>query len=235
MAFFDPQAINVIIIIHAIFGSMALISGPGAMIAMKGGSAHRAFGKLFFYTMMITAVLALIISNLPGHHNFFLFLMGIFSIYMVSTGYRYLYLESIHKGQKPTVIDWILTLGMALFGLLLFTGGIAQCLGLWLMIGDRSFGIVLIVFGGLSLLMVRQDLKAYRGKVQYRNHWLFMHISRMIGANIAAFTAFLVVNNKIVPGIFAWLLPTAIGIPIIFYWINKQKKVRGMKIVPKAS
>jgi uncharacterized membrane protein len=230
----NAQISTILIIIHAIFGGIALLSGPGALMVLKGGRAHRTFGKIFFYAMMCTSVLALIISNLPGHKNLFLFLIGIFSIYMVSTGYRYLSLDKLHLGQKPELIDWILTLAMALFGLILFIGGIMQFWGVWVLMYNSSFGIVMIVFGSFSLLMVREDLNGYRGKVQYKNHRLLMHIGRMVGANIAAFTAFLVVNNKILPNILAWLLPTFVGLPIAIYWSNKQKKIKGMKIEPKS-
>jgi uncharacterized membrane protein len=230
----DPQTISLLIIFHAIAGSIALFAGPGALIAMKGGRVHRTFGKLFFITMLITGGLALLISNLPGHKNFFLFTIGIFSIYMVSSGYRYLSLDNLHKGQKPLAIDWILTCVMALFSLVLIGGGIIQLLGLYTLMYNQSFGIVLVVFGFFSAAMVRQDINGFRGKVEYRNHFILVHISRMIGANIAAFTAFLVVNNhNILPAVVAWLLPTAIGIPISMYWQKKQKSLNGMKLEKK--
>jgi uncharacterized membrane protein len=233
MLFLDPQFVSALIIIHAVFGGIALVAGPAAMMAMKGGRVHRAFGKLFFYTMAITSILALVISNFPGHKNLFLFLVGIFTIYMICTGYRFLSLDNLHKGQKPEIVDWMLTIGMGLFGTAFLLIGIAQLSGLWILVGERSFGIVMVVFASISILMVRQDINSYMGKVRYRNHWILIHLSRMLGANIAAFTAFLVVNNKLLPGIVAWLLPTVIGVPLIFYWTNKQKNLRGMKIEPK--
>jgi uncharacterized membrane protein len=229
------QGISLLIAIHAVCGGVALLCGPGALIAMKGGRLHRGFGIGFFYSMMLTSVLALIISNLPDHKNFFLFMIGIFSIYMISSGLRYLSLRKLYKGQSPETIDWILTLLMLLFGSILFIGGIIQLVGLYSIMGNNYFGIVMIVFGAISLSMVRQDIRNYSGNIKYRNQYLQMHIIRMVGANIAAFTAFLVVNNhSILPNLVAWLLPTAIGAPIISYWVNKQKKVQGAKIERKS-
>jgi hypothetical protein len=213
---------------------VALITGPGALLSMKGGRTHRMFGKLFFIFMIITGILALVVSNLPGHKNFFLFSVGIFSLYMVSSGYRYLALDNLHKGQKPEIIDWLLTIAMAIFGFVLFIGGILQLCKIYsLGFGNNWFGIVLMVFGFLGLMMVKDDLKNYRGKVEFRNQFILMHITRMVGANIAAFTAFMVVNNAILPPIVAWLSPTVVGIPIIIYWKRKQEKIPGMKIQPK--
>jgi hypothetical protein len=53
------------------------------------------------------------------HRNDFLFVIGIFTIYMVSTGWRYLYLKDIANGQKPLLIDWIIV-GFMILGALVF-------------------------------------------------------------------------------------------------------------------
>jgi len=71
--------------------------------------------------------------------------------------------------------------------------------------------------------MVYQDFRNYKSQNSIKNFWLLVHIQRMIGSYIAAATAFLVVNNTILPGIVAWLLPTVILVPLIFKWSNKYK------------
>ena len=45
----------------------------------------------------------------------------------------------------------------------------------------------------------------------------------MMGSYIAAMTAFIVVNNTILPEIVAWLLPTVIVTPLIIKWSRKYK------------
>jgi hypothetical protein len=50
---------------------------------------------------------------------------------------------------------------------------------------------------------------------------MLCHLQRMIGSFIAALTAFLVVNNNILPGIVAWLLPTIILVPVIILLSQK--------------
>ena len=44
----------------------------------------------------------------------------------------------------------------------------------------------------------------------------------MTGGYIAAFTAFVVVN-QILPGVYGWLTPTALGTIYIMYWNKKIK------------
>ncbi|MGK0380206.1 MAG: putative membrane protein, partial [Patiriisocius sp.] len=77
----------ILIYIHAGFGGLALIFGSLAIVFKKGSKKHRASGKYFFHSMIISAVIALLIACLPGHHSPFLFSIGLFSLYFLITGY----------------------------------------------------------------------------------------------------------------------------------------------------
>jgi hypothetical protein len=82
---------------------------------------------------------------------------------------------------------------------------------------------VFIVFGLIGLRMVRADFKNFRGNSNVANVWLIAHIQRMIGTYVAALTAFLVVNNNVIPAYIAWLLPTVVMLPLIVRWVRKYK------------
>jgi hypothetical protein len=164
--------------------------------------------------MLINGFSGFIMSGI--HWNPFLLVVAVFSIYMVGTGQRFLSLKKLDKGQKPKAIDWILTITMILFALFFIVYGVS------LLINHINFGIVLLVFGMISILMARKDISVYKGNVKEKNYWLLIHIQRMIGAYIAALTAFIVVNNHFLPGIIGWLLPTVIFTPLIFYWSRKN-------------
>jgi hypothetical protein len=77
------------------------------------------------------------------------------------------------------------------------------------------FGVVFMVFGAGALFFVYQDVQHFRGKAKIKNYYLTTHLQRMIGSYIAALTAFLVVNNTILPGVLAWLLPSMVLVPVI--------------------
>jgi uncharacterized membrane protein len=206
---------TILLVIHIVAGSIGLFTGTLNIIRKKGDTQHKNVGKFFLYGMLINGFSGMIMSLI--HINYFLFIIGVFSVYMVATGQRYLSLKRLGKDQKPKIIDWILTISMFVFALIFIV------FGAYLIINGANFGIVLIVFGIISVLMVKKDVANYQGKISEKNFWLLIHLQRMIGSYIAATTAFLVVNNTILPGVVAWLLPTVILTPLIVKWSRKYK------------
>ena len=131
---------------------------------------------------------------------------------MLLTGKRYLQKKSTADVQNA---DWLLT------GLMMVAGLAFVVYGGLLFYQKSSFGTVLFVFGIISLLFVRQDYINFTGKSPIKNYFLVTHIGRMMGSYIASATAFLVVNNTILPGVVAWLLPTVCVVPLIVMWSRR--------------
>jgi hypothetical protein len=148
------------------------------------------------------------------HGNIFLFIVGIFTTYMLLSGTRYLKIKSI---SDIHFADWTLAITITLFGL-----GFVS-LGSYILLYQDFFGIVLLVFGGICWMFALQDFKNFRNKSKVKNFWLMTHIQRMTGSYIASATAFLVVNNTILLGVISWLLPTAILTPLIVIWVRKYQ------------
>lgn len=216
------SAFKILLIIHIIAGSIGLFTGTINIIRKKGDNPHRLVGKFFFYGMIINAVVGFTMSIL--HDNLFLLIIAVFSFYLTASGQRFLSLKKLDKGQKPKIIDWMLTIMMLLFALFFIVYGIA------LLLNDNNFGIVLLVFGLISILMAKSDISVYRGKIKFKNYWLLLHIQRMTAGYIAALTAFLVVNNNYLPPVVAWLAPTIIVTPLIFYWSKKNAVKKPIQI-----
>jgi hypothetical protein len=146
------------------------------------------------------------------HPNYFLFIISVFTAYMLLTGKRYL----THKTLNTVgIYDWALTIIMALFGSAFIVFGSIN------LFNGSTFGVVFLVFGVISLLFVRQDWINFKGKSTIRNFFLTTHIQRMMGSYIASVTAFLVVNNEILPPVFVWLLPTVVIAPLITIWTRR--------------
>lgn len=217
--------VRILVLVHVFLGSIAILAGPVAAIAKKGEKIHRISGKVFAWSMILTAILALVISCWPGHRSLFLFSIGVFGLYLVASGYRVLKIKKLGKGQKPAILDWVLSLVMGIFGTAMLVYG--ACL---LFNGAQS-GIILLVFGSLGAMLLVGDLKMYLRSPDDPRFWLFQHINKMNGGLITAFTALLVNNNTFIPGFLAWLLPTLLGVLLGTYWNRKYKgKAKGRKV-----
>lgn len=214
-----PESIiRFFIYLHAGLGGIALLSGTLAMIFQKGKNAHKKSGKVFFICLLISAVIAIIISLLPNHYNPFLLSIGIFSLYLLLSGYRALrYKRKDFKlGIDKLIASIMLITGLAMILLPLISSG--------------KLNIVLSIFGGIGLFSAIRDLLIFNKKEAMRKSWLRLHLGNMMGAYIASFTAFLVVNN-VLPNLISWLGPTVIGTFFIIYWNRKLRK--GIKLNSK--
>ena len=81
------QIAQILIKIHVLFAGIALVSGMIALVVKKGSFFHKKAGKIFFYSMLLSAFFAMIISLLPNHKSPFLFSIGIFSSFFILTGF----------------------------------------------------------------------------------------------------------------------------------------------------
>ncbi len=201
-----------LLFIHIAFGSLSLLFGTYILSTKKGGKKHKTIGTAYFFAMLTTAIVALPLSYI--HPNYFLFIISVFTSYMLLSGRRYIRKTST---ENIKVFDWLLSIVMLIFALL-FIG-----LGVFYILKGNFFGIVFVVFGSIGLLFVYQDYINFNGKSNIKNFGLTTHLQRMIGSYVASVTAFLVVNNKILPAIVAWLLPTLIIVPLIIKWTRKYK------------
>jgi hypothetical protein len=208
------------LIIHASAGGFALLSGLIAIFTKKGRKAHIRSGQIYFWSMFTVIITGLIVGWY--RNNLFLQAIAIFSFYMAFTGKRVLRNK---KEITPKAIDWFVNilgisvaLSMVFFGIMVL-----------LKVGFAGIAPMLLVFGLLLLAMTVGDLRKMITKKFVKNAWLFDHISRMSGSFIATSTAFLLVNVSFDPAWVMWLLPTAIGTPLIFKVTSKWKK----KLEPK--
>ena len=202
--------------IHICAGMLALVLAPAAMLTVKGGRAHRRWGKIYFWSMAVVASTAVILAL--WRPQIFLALLAVFSFYMAFAGYRVLTRKHPDQGQGAVAIDWaaaLLTLGASAALAIL---GIIRPGPSW-----QRLGFVPAVFGVLGMLLAGLDIRKFVRPPAERNAWWFAHMGGMLGSYIAAVSAFSVVNFTFLPTAVRWLWPTAIGIPLISAWITYYK------------
>jgi uncharacterized membrane protein len=213
-----------ILLIHVILGSIGLLLGIVILALRKGDKTHKKLGRIFAVAMLSSSFLSFILSIM--HPNIFLFCIGILTIHLVASGWRYLLLKNLDNGQKPAIIDWFL------FGFMIVFTLIFLYLGINTLLHDNMFGIAPLAFAFLGFKNVMNDYKIYFGKITIKNYWLTTHLERMSGAIIASFTAFLVNAVGKYLGQFdfmenfsfiTWILPGIIIIPFIVKWKRKYE------------
>ncbi len=204
-----------ILTFHILSGFISLIIGTIVLIRKKGDVIHKKLGKVFTFAMVSTGLCSFYLSY--KHPNLFLFIVGIFTIYLSISGYRMIHLNKAYLGQKPQIGDAFLTILMLISSIIFFYIGCKHVLA------KQIFGVIYFLFGSVSMLLCYVDNKAYSGKVTDKLYGLKNHIGRMTGAYISAFTAFIVVNNTFLPNVLAWSLPGIIGGIFIGRTLRKLK------------
>jgi len=196
--------------LHIAAGFTGFFVAPVAMWVRKGGVAHRRWGQVFFWAMVVAGTSAVALASFKGLT--FLLLTGIFSLYLAGFGYRSLYLKHLGHGQRATLLDW---LGVGA-GLLIFGGT--------LLYGVQGGVVPSIVFGGIGVMLTGRQLWSYRQVAPPApGQWLLNHISGFVGAYIAAVSAFSATSLTFIPWPVNFLWPTLLLVPPMV-WVQRRYK-----------
>ena len=200
---------GILLSIHILAGSVALLCAASALLTEKGKKFHVLIGKAYFWSMVIIFLTAIPMSIITG--NVFLFLVAIFSFYLAFSGMRF----AKNRTGVPTRVDLIAVNFMLLSGV-----------GMWILaiiffIDNNSQYITLIVFGFLALFLGYGDFQTFKNQTAIGKERIAKHLTNMMGGTIAVVTAVLVVNPPSNPEWVWWILPTVLITPIIFWWNKK--------------
>jgi uncharacterized membrane protein len=205
------HTIKILIYIHAFFGGMGLMTGIGSIIVKKGGLVHKRLGKLFSIGMVVSSIISIPICWMPNHQNIFLFLIGLFTIYLVISGNRAL---AFKTKLKADFTDKLISGSMLFFSVIMIT------IGLYCQFTSIQNGILFTFFGGFGFYMTFKDFIFFKNLSETNKDWLSKHIGKMIGALIASITAFIVAGIGLGNAI-AWMTPSILGTIYIIYWNRK--------------
>jgi hypothetical protein len=200
---------------HVVAGTISLIAAPIALAVVKGGKAHRFWGKIFFCMMtwiFISSVIISIYKSIP-----FLLMLAVFSYYLVVAAYRTLYLKTF-----PYALKWYDWLSVIVGGgfMLYFIGW-----GIYNVILDMGIIAYLsIMFGLGGLYLVTKNILGFIRPPKTKHDWLFRHIGYMTGGLIASVTAFSANVLYFMPGLLQWMWPSLVGVPLIIYWIRTYRR-----------
>jgi hypothetical protein len=216
--------LKMILYVHIAGGSAALLSMFIPMLTRKGGRTHRRAGWVFVAGMATVSVTALLLSGARYFYDprpqaqafaLFLFYIAILTGNAVSAGVRVLRTKTrtgSHTHPWDVGLAALLTataVAMAVYGIvtstMLFTG-----------------------FSVIGLVSGVQGLVYWLRPPQGRMHWWLRHMSAMLGACVAATTAFLVVNAPQAglsrTSLIVWFAPALVGTPATAIWTAYYKR-----------
>ena len=220
--------LRALLYLHIAAGFVGFFVAPAALAVRKGGVAHRRWGLVFFWAMVAAGTTSLLLAglqvlfvSLPAGREValvFLFITGIFSLYLAAFGYRALYLKKLGQGQRPAWVDWLMVVvGLPVFSFFGYYG--------------LRHGIVpAIVFGIAGVVRTGTQLWSYlRAAPPRPGQWLRNHISGFIGAYIAAVSAFSATSLHFIPWPWNFLWPTIIGVPYMLWTQRRYVSRAGLK------
>lgn len=202
--------IQILIMTHVVFGSIALISGAISMITKKGDFLHKKSGTVFYYALLMATIISFIISSMPNHKSPFLFFLGLFTLYFIIGGYRSLRFK---EKNASFWIDKIIAYTILFTGVFMMTYPI---------LFEGKINSILLVFGAVGILFGIVDLLLFQNLNTIKKNWLKIHLSKMISGYVATVTAFIV--NQWNFGIWSWFTPTIFGNIFIVYWLIKLNR-----------
>ena len=203
---------QILLPIHILGGTIALLSAIMAILSEKGKKIHVLSGRTFFCSMLTIFLTAIPMSIITS--NIFLFLIAFFSFYFAFAGIRF----ARNRKGIATTSDWIAV------GLMILSGVGMWTLAAVLFMNNNSMYIPLLVFGFGAIVLGYGDFKSHKNKTAIGKERIVRHLVSMIAGTIAVITAVLVVNVKIEPVWIWWVLPTVLIFPVIIWWRIKVMK-----------
>lgn len=221
----DPLWMRTFLAVHIAAGSAAFVLAPLALLTAKGGKAHRLWGKIYFWSMAVVGLTAIVMA--VYRPILFLALVAVFSFYSAFVAYRVLNQKAAWKGE-PVVrpLDWIAA------GLCFIASAALVILGVIRPALIQNLSIPAIIFGLIGMRISGGAMWGFTHPPREKMFWWYAHLQGMIASYIAAWTAFSVVT--IGPHLprgswWIWILPTAIGVPAIIATTAYYKR----KFTPK--
>ncbi len=172
-------------------------------------------GVVFSISMVGSCILIIPIAWMPNHESLFLFLISLFTIYLVLVGQRALTFKRRSK-RSASKLDLGISSIMLVFSIFM------SLYGLYGLLNPFADNILFLVFGGLGIFLTFKNFLFYKNFKELKIAWLLTHLTHMIAALIASITAFIVAGLKLWT-IMAWILPSIIGTVYIIYWRLKIK------------
>ena len=195
----------ILLAVHIAAGSVSLATAGVALVTAKGGRWHVLAGRIYAVGMTIVFVTAIPLAIFA--ESIFLFLIALFSFYLVFAGWRF----ARNRRRRAHPVDWVAVSAIGITGLGMW------CYAVVLALDSSSQWVTLVVFGGIALALGLVDAKFHRDQPGGPRR-VARHLTNMMAGTIATITAVTVVNVSMEPVWVPWILPTVVITPLIVWW-----------------
>lgn len=204
-----------IMLVHIVGGSVALLSGAGALALRKGGRWHARAGTAFFVAMLIMTLTGAVIAALKPERV--TAVIGLFTAYLVTTAWR----AARRRDGKPGALERA--------ALVVVLGCVAAFLAFGMLALNDPRGRldslpwqVPFVFGSVAVLATAFDLVFIRRGQLDGVQRISRHLWRMCVAMLIATSSFFQGQQDEFPdavrGHAIWYLPVLAVLAALLFW-----------------
>jgi hypothetical protein len=211
-----------ILALHIGGGGLGVLSGGAALVAPKGGRAHRIAGDVFFGAMLTMATIGAAASPFLPAPSLGNVVGGVFTIYLVTTGWL-----AVRRKAAP-----MSRLEIGLIFIPAATALVDLSLAFWTRTqpGGEIQGVpwqAMMVFGGVAALMAGSDLsvllrRGVAGAQRLARHLWRMNVGLLIALGSALsqprITHLLPRQDRTLPVLLA---PVAVILVYMLFWLGK--------------
>jgi hypothetical protein len=228
---------NSIVLLHIVVGSVGLASFWVPVFARKQKGLHTQAGKIFAYAMMVTAISAAaaailtLIDPLATHpetssryaaslraiNGLMLLYLAAITFNAAFAGLRAVRMKRCYGGHRA--LDE------------LFSNGVSFVLAIAvLLVGWQTGSVLMMALSAIGIMGTPGNVRLIMWTAKSPWEWKYQHMGSMLGAGIAAHTAFLVfgagrfVDSSLSNSVLVWLAPTLIGIPATLIWTRYYRR-----------
>lgn len=206
-------------LLHILCGTLAVLAGAVALCVTKGSPRHRLAGRVFGYSMLLTAGLGALLGLLRHEHLLITFYAGGLACYLVASGWLSVRASAATPGWREaslTTLAAAITLGLLLTGVLALRSESGSAYGF-----PAEDYFLLAVMAGIGLV---GDFRLYRRRGVTGHARLARHLWRMcLGLFIATGSLFTGPGARAFPA--AWRESGLLGLPellvatTLLYWL----------------
>jgi hypothetical protein len=213
--------------VHVAAGTVALATFLVPIVTVKGGGTHRRAGRAFVTAMAVICGTGAVVSTFrlatesrPGVRAgaWFLLFVTVLSASATWKGIRVLRFKNSGPNRNP--VDLLMS-------------ALLVPMGLWIGYLGLRYRNVVFLFFSLAAIDGVQSVRHWLNPAKPRLHWFFEHMDGMLGASIAALTAFATLGARNLGltglGVLAWIGPSLVLVPVSILMTRRYRRLFGLE------